>query len=147
MDYELVRRHIDATVDYENINPKLMDDNSNLSAFYCPDVVGSRRFVLNRGGYPMSEIHQIVEAETVEMQMNLLAQLEDYTPSDNPNSGLSDAEIMLGHRSKYCQTASEQIGWLQEQYHTRQMQRAVAQMNAEDGQQKINFENNENSEP
>ena len=139
-----MKAHIEANT-YSDINPKLKEDNSNISAFFCADVVGAKRFVLNRGGYPMSEIAQINAATDINMQMNLLSQLADYSPSENPNAGLSDAEIMLGHRSKYCQTASEQIGWLQEQMHIRASQReASALESSSDG--KINFDGNENHE-
>lgn len=145
MDYKLLQTHIESSV-YEDINPHLKDDNSNISAFFCADVVGARRFTLNRGGYPMSEIAQINAAADLNQQMNLLQQLEDFTPDSNPNAGLSDAEIMLGHRSKYCQTASEQIGWLQEQMHLRASQREAAKLNQQSDDGTINFDGNENTE-
>lgn len=142
MDLQKLQSHIDSST-YEDINPTLKEDNSNIAAFFCADVVGAKRFVLNRGGYPMSEIAQINAAADLNQQVNLLNQLEDYSPTSNPNAGLSDAEIMLGHRSKYCQTASEQISWLEEQIHNRDLQRAVANPPQEN---KINFEDNENVE-
>lgn len=145
MDYTLLQKHIDTHV-HVDINPHLKEDNSNISAFFCADVIGAKRFVLNRGGYPMSEIAQINAAADLNQQMNLLQQLEDFTPDSNPNAGLSDAEIMLGHRSKYCQTASEQIGWLQDQMHLRVSQREAAHMNQQSDDGKINFDGNENTE-
>lgn len=145
MDFILLQKHIESHV-HQDINPKLKEDNSNLSAFFCADVIGARRFVLNRGGYPMSEIAQINAAADLSQQMNLLQQLEDFTPDSNPNAGLSDAEIMLGHRSKYCQTASEQIGWLEDQMHIRASQREAAKLNQQSDDGKINFDGNENTE-
>lgn len=145
MDYSLLQAHIESNV-HQDINPKLKEDNSNLSAFFCADVIGAKRFVLNRGGYPMSEIAQINAAADLNQQMNLLQQLEDFTPDSNPNAGLSDAEIMLGHRSKYCQTASEQIGWLQDQMYIRASQREAAKMTQQSDDGKINFDGNENTE-
>lgn len=145
MDYILLSKHIEKHV-HEDINPHLKEDNSNLSAFFCADVIGAKRFVLNRGGYPMSEIAQINAAADLNQQMNLLQQLEDFTPDSNPNVGLSDAEIMLGHRSKYCQTASEQIGWLQDQMHIRASQREAAKLSEQSDEGKINFDGNENTE-
>lgn len=112
MNLELLKEHIEINTHLESICPKLNDDNSNVSDFYCADVVGNRRFAQNYGGYPRSEIAEINAAATMQEQMNLLSMLNDYTPSDNPNAGLSDAEIMLSHKSKYQQTASELQSWI-----------------------------------
>lgn len=122
-----MQSHIDSQ-NYD-INPTLNDDNSNINMFFCADVVGSKRFANNFGGYPRSEIAEINAAADLNQQMNLLNQLNDYSTNDNPNAGLSDAEIMLSHRSKYCQTASEQISWLEQQIHDRQIRRDAAQLN------------------
>ena len=124
-----MQSHIDSQ-NYD-INPTLNEDNGNISMFFCADVVGSKRFANNFGGYPRSEIAEINAAADLNQQANLLAQLNDYSTNDNPNAGLSDAEIMLGHRSKYCQTASEQVAWLESQIHERDMKRQAAQMKSE----------------
>lgn len=112
----------------ETINPTLLEDNSNLSAFFCADVVGGRRFAQNFGGYPRSEIAELNEAATAEMQMNILQNLQDFTPSSNPNAGLSDAEIMLSHKSKYQQAASEVIDWIDGQLHQKYLKAQAEQM-------------------
>ena len=101
MNYKLLKEHIDNSTYIGTICPNLNDDGSNVSDFYCADVVGNRRFAQNYGGYPRSEIAEINAAATMQEQMNLLSQLNDYTPSSNPTAGLSDAEIMLSHKSKY----------------------------------------------
>lgn len=62
--------------------------------------------------------------------MNLLQTLNDYSSSTNPNSGMTDAEIMLGHKSKYIQAASEQIAWLDSQLARRDNERFLAQQKA-----------------
>ena len=124
-----MQSHIDSQ-NYD-INPTLNEDNGNISMFFCADVVGSKRFANNFGGYPRSEIAEINAAADLNQQANLLAQLNDYSSNDNPNAGLSDAEIMLGHRSKYCQTPSEQVAWLESQIHERDMKRQAAQMKSE----------------
>lgn len=122
MNYELLRAHIDAHT-YNDSYPVLESDGSNVGLFYCADVVGARRFAQNYGGYPRSEIAEINEAQSLELQMNLLSSLNDYSPKDNPNSGLSDAEIMLGHKSKYIQTPSESVRWLESQIAERDSKR------------------------
>ena len=75
-----------------------------------------------------------------------MQQLSDFTPDSNPTAGLSDAEIMLGHRSKYCQTASEQVQWLESQIHQKWLKAQASQPDTGESSDKINFENNENSE-
>lgn len=142
MKYELMQKHIERSY-HGDINPHLEKDNSNVSDFFCSDVVGARRFALNFGGYPRSEIAEINATADINQQINLLTQLNDYSPTENPNAGLSDAEIMLGHRSKYCQAPSEMVDWLTGQIHDRDMKRLAAEQPAE---QKIDFNNNENTE-
>ena len=139
-----MQKHINASY-HADINPVLLEDNSNIGMFFCPDVVGNHRFVLNFGGYPRSEIAQINAAADLNQQINLLQSLEDFTPSENPNAGLTDAEIMLSHRSKYCQTPCEQISWLENQMHERYLQR-VAKSPQESEQTTINFSADENNE-
>ena len=62
-----MKKHIDNSY-IENINPELKKDNSNLNCFYCSDVIGSKRFVINFGGYPRSEIAQINAAADLNQQ-------------------------------------------------------------------------------
>lgn len=144
MNYELLKSHIDNSY-HVDINPHLKKDNSNIEAFFCPDVVGDKRFALNFAGYPRSEIAQINAAADLNQQINLLSQLTDFSSDSNPNAGLSDADIMLGHRSKYCQTASEQVRWLESQIHERDVRRVASQPSSVD-ETKINFVDNENAE-
>lgn len=144
MNYDLMQSHIDNSY-HSDINIHLKEDNSNISAFFCPDVVGDKRFALNYGGYPRSEIAEINAAADLNQQMSLLSQLTDYSSDSNPNSGLSDADIMLGHRSKYCQTPSEQVRWFESQIHERDLKRAAVESPASEDT-KINFDGNENTE-
>ena len=119
MNLELLKEHIKNSTHEDTICPKLCDDGSNVGDFYCADVVGNRRFAQNYGGYPRSEIAEINAATTMQEQMDLLSMLNDYTPSDNPNAGLSDAEIMLSHKSKYQQCATELQSWIENQINIR----------------------------
>lgn len=103
----------------------LAEDGSNANEFFCADVVGNRRFAQNYGGYPRSEIAEINAQASLDMQMNLLQNLQDYSPGYNPNAGKTDAEIMLGHKSKYIQTPSESVRWLEGQIAERDAKRFV----------------------
>lgn len=120
--------------------PVLADDGSNADQFYCADVVGGRRFAQNYGGYPRSEIAEINEAASLEQQMSLLNDLRDMSPSDNPNAGKTDAEIMLGHRSKYLQTPSESVKWLESQLEDRR-----SALEQKESKETIKFNENEES--
>lgn len=114
-------------------------DTGNIEDFYCADVVGARSFVQNHGGHPKSDVAAINEAATLELKMNLLNDLQEI-PVDESNSGLSDAEIMLKHKSKYQQTPSELLPWLEQQIAIRDEKRSHAERPAE---QKIDFKSDE----
>lgn len=143
MNRELLKEHIEINTHLESICPKINDDNSNVSDFYCADVVGNRRFAQNYGGYPRSEIAEINAAATLQEQMNLLSMLNDYTPSDNPNAGLSDAEIMLSHKSKYQQTATELQSWIENQINIRDAKLASAVPDVSKDDTKIRFDSDD----
>lgn len=126
MNLKLIQEHVVAQL---ATVPKheLKSDGSNSHAFFIADVVGNRRFAQNFGGYPRSEIAEINSAASLEQQKLLLAQLNDYrSAADMQNAGLSDREIMLSHKSKYMQTASELQDYLCEQIKIRDAKRAEA---------------------
>lgn len=114
-------------------------DTGNIEDFYCPDVVGARSFVQNHGGHPKSDVAAINEAANLEMKMNLLNALQEI-PVDESNSGLSDAEIMLKHKSKYQQTPSEILPWLEQQIAVRDAKRSQLEKSSD---QKIDFKSDE----
>lgn len=114
MNLKLLAKHV-AGAFYPAINPVLADDKSNIDCFFTADVVGHKRFAMNFGGYPRSEIAEINAQANLEVQMSLLSELQDFSTGNNPNAGLTDAEIMLSHRSKYMQTASEMQSWIESQ--------------------------------
>lgn len=122
MNYTLLKKHISAAF-HIDINPQLSDDKSNVNCFFSADTVGHKRFAQNFGGYPRSEIAEINAQANLQNQMNLLSELQDFSTGNNPNAGLTDAEIMLSHRSKYLQTASEMQGWLENQLAIRDARR------------------------
>lgn len=126
MNLELLKSHIQATLIKPENLPKMEVDGSNTGDFYVADVVGNRKFAQNFGGYPRSEIAEINAQTNLAQQAALLNNLVDYSKNSNPNAGLTDAEIMLGHRSKYQQTASEQQSWLEVQLKNRVAKRAAA---------------------
>lgn len=129
MNLKELQSHIDS---FDIQVDTLKADGSNAVDFFCADVVGNKRFAQNYGGYPRSEIAEINAAANLEQQKVLLSQLEDYSSSrSNVNAGLSDAEIMLGHKSKYLQTATEMQSYLTEQIQIRDAKRAELLRQAE----------------
>lgn len=128
MDYRLLTEHIvsfnDAVVVSAKDN-KLKADGSNAKDFFVADVIGNKKFAQNYGGYPRSEIAEINSQTNLEIVKSMLGKIEDYTPSSNPNAGLSDYEISLSHKSRYQQTATEMQSYLEEQIALRDAKRAA----------------------
>lgn len=129
----------------EYVVPILASDGSNAGDFYCADVVGNRRFAQNYGGYPRSDIAEINSQVTIEAKANLLNDLVDYSPSDNPNAGKTDAEIMLGHKSKYIQTPSEMVRWLDGQLEIRDARRVSQSAPSSPKEGAIDFNNGDDN--
>lgn len=116
MNQELLNKHIVAFNDgIKESLPKLAKDGSNAADFFTADVIGGRKFVQNYGGYPRSEIAEINAAANLQIQSDLLSRLTDFSDGKNPNSGLTDAQIMMSHKSKYQQAPNEIQEWLQGQ--------------------------------
>lgn len=123
MNQKLLNEHIDAALCRIKL-PVLAKDGSNAKDFFGVDT--TRKFALNHGGYPRSELAQIFEQENLVAQANLLEQMVDYTPTTNPTAGLTDVEISLMHRSKYQQTPNEMQTWLDGQIQIRDVKRQAA---------------------
>lgn len=112
--------------DFDEKFEKLSPDGKNASHFCMPDVLGGQKFVQNYGGYVRSDIAQLNEAASLDMQQHILQRLNEVPVSD-ANSGLTDAQIMLSHRSKYLQAPSEVVTYLEKQLELRDNERWIAQ--------------------
>lgn len=87
---------------------RLAKDGSNKHDFYIPDVIGNHRFAQNYGGYPRSDIAEINAQNDLSIAKAMLESLGDYSSAES-NQGVSDAQILLGLQSRYCQAPSEMI--------------------------------------
>lgn len=128
-----MQKHIDgALASIDSCIEYMEKDGSNADRFFCADVVANRKFAQNYGGYPRSEIAEINAQANLEIQKSMLAQLADFTNHPNPNAGMTDAQLMLSHRSKYQQAPSEMQSWLEGQLQIRDAQRVqfIAQQQA-----------------
>lgn len=112
-------------------------DGKNKQDFFVPDIIGDKRFALNYGGYPRSDIAIINEQQNFALAKAMFEQLADYG-SNSSDSGVSDAELLLGLRSKYCQSASEQIRYFENEISRRDSLRA-ANLPLDGSSQKISF--------
>lgn len=130
MDYNILQKHINSVP--ELVLPTVKEDGSNLSDFYCADVVGNRRFAQNYGGYPRSEIAEINAQASMQQAANLLNDLQ-VTEGSYMDSSLTPEEIMLSHRSKYIQAPSEMIDFIDRQLQIRDMKygQTIASQNKE----------------
>ena len=115
MNLELIKEHV-VQASKTILNPKFNKDGSNASDFYFADVVGHKRFAQNFGGYPRSEIAEINAQTNLQVAKQLLSQMTDFSSDvNNQNAGIPDAVISMGHKSKYIQTPSEQINFIDSQ--------------------------------
>lgn len=108
---------IDYSPDYDIVYPSLKEDGSNMSDFYsCGEDIKS--FERNESGYIRSDIARIREEQDIAVATALMSRLQEI-PSTDRNAGLTDAQILLQHRSKYCQTPSEMTKYIESQLERR----------------------------
>ena len=89
---------------------KLASDGSNGSGFYRADVIMcSGKEFKNYGGYPRNELAIINEQQSLEAAQVLCDKLIELPDDSKLPKDISDAELMLTMKSRYCQTPSEQI--------------------------------------
>lgn len=98
----------------KDLRPSYGEVNKEPSRFYCADVVDTTKSaVRNYGGYCRSDIALINEESNAEVAANLLNRLVER-PSDG-SVDMTPEQLRLSHRSKYCQTPSEQCLWIENQ--------------------------------
>lgn len=95
--------------------PTLKEDGSNVADFYVADVIGNKAFAKNYGGYPRSDIALINEQTNISVARSMLEALPEL-PESSP---AADGEYKLSLRSKYCQTPSEVISYLEDELEKR----------------------------
>lgn len=104
---------------YDNVEPKelelpkLAKDGSNKGDFYATETLVSKKFAQNFGGYPRSDIAIINEQNNMAVARAMIESLTDYSSVGNSNEGKSDAEIMLSVQSKYMQSPSEFLPYIE----------------------------------
>lgn len=109
-DLKNVKQHI--------VIPVLAEDMSNISDFFRVDVAGNKGVPLNFGGWPRSDL-ALINAQKDMGVAKALANQVTVLPDSNQNVGLTDAEIMLNAKSKYAQTPSEYMRYIEQQIELR----------------------------
>lgn len=120
--------------------PKLSKDGSNKGMFFVADVLGGKRFAQNYGGYPRSDISLINEQSNMKIAKSMLEDLVDYSSANSP---VSPDEFKMSLRSKYCQTPTEVISWLEDNMARRD---AFNSSQQNDNKDSIDFSNTETPE-
>lgn len=94
----------------ENVKPETpvwKDGESDPHMFYKPvDEYTSREFSRNYGGHPRSDIALLNEQSDITSVQWILDKLQQR-PGDGVGPEVSDKDLAIAHKSKYCQTASE----------------------------------------
>lgn len=121
--------------------PTLDNEGKNKNDFFCPDVVGSKRFCMNYGGHPRSDVALINDQTSIEAAQKMLNDLVDFRSNEPSTDGVSDTDIMLGLRSRYCQAPAEQISFYEGEL-ARIQQKRVAEAAVKQKDNVINFEEN-----
>lgn len=92
------------------VNP-LQVNTDNVSAFFAvTDMETSKSFCKNYGGYPRSDIAQIIDENNEEVAIQLASRLLNRQTENT--SSVSDVDLLASHRSKYLQTPSEMVNWI-----------------------------------
>lgn len=114
---------------YYNINqagqvmPDIKCVPGNVAAFYAvADIPTQKSFVRNYGGYVRSDIAQIIDEQNQEVALQLSSRLLER-PDDTSDKSVVD--IIAAHHSKYAQTPSEMIEFIDSRLALRDEKRAA----------------------
>lgn len=97
-----------------DLSVTLNDDKSNVGQFFIADVRGGKSFLHNDAGYPMNDIDAIFRQQDSSIRESMIKNLEEVPTSGLP-ADVSNAEVLLGLRSRYLQTPSEMVSWYEKQ--------------------------------
>lgn len=111
--------------------PVLKKDKSNISDFFAVDTVGNKAPVMNYGGWHRNDLAMLNAQTDMSVAKAMALQLHQSDDVDL-NAGKSDAEIMLHAKSKYIQSPSEMIGYIENEISIRDQRLARAAQVAAD---------------
>lgn len=132
------------TAPREIVMPTLRDDGKNKGDFFGVETLCSKKFAQNYGGYPRSDIAVINEQQNIMVAKQMLENLPDFRTSQNFNANKTDIEVLKGVQSKYMQSPSEFLPYIEQQVQKRiDKAAAVAAYKAEQEATQKSFEQNE----
>lgn len=111
-------------------------------SLFCGHVEPLKNFELNAGGHVRNEIARIREETDINVANNLISRLTEIH-SSGANEGKTDAEILLGWKSKYLQTPSEMVDYIESRIDAKLAQSQSSEKSVDDG---IKFDPNDNPE-
>ena len=84
----------------------------NASAFFAvTDLNSQKSFTKNFGGYPRSDIAIINDEQNEEVALQFMANLAERASDGFVDA--DDAALLASHRSRYCQTPSEMVSFVE----------------------------------
>lgn len=96
-------------VEVDHSIPVIASDGKNASDFYRPDVIPVEGDEFrNYGGYPRNELAIINEQQNLVVAQALCDKLVSIPDDTKTEKQVSDVDLRLSLRSRYCQTPSEQ---------------------------------------
>lgn len=105
--------------------PVLKKDKSNISDFFAVDTVGNKAPVMNYGGWHRNDLATLNAQTDMSVAKAMAMQLHQSDDVDI-NAGKSDAEIILHAKSKYIQSPSEMVGYIENEISIRDQRLARA---------------------
>lgn len=97
-------------VEVDHSIPVIASDGKNASDFYRPDVIPVEGDEFrNYGGYPRNELAIINEQQSIVVAQALADKIVTLPDDTKLEKDVSDVDLRLSLRSRYCQTPSEQI--------------------------------------
>lgn len=103
----------------DNHQVVIFSEDKDPRLFYRPvGDFGEQAFCRNYGGHPRSDVAVLNEQNDLTEVQGLISRLFQRS-GDGVTDEVSDAELSLSHRSRYCQTASEKIQWYMSQLERR----------------------------
>lgn len=91
---------------------QLAPDGSNAELFIFPvDPITSKSCSKNYGGFIRNDIQLIVEQTDETVAAELLLRLQERASDGISDQTMSDSDLLLSYKSKYCQTNSEMIAY------------------------------------
>lgn len=101
-------------LEYTVLKVDIENPEFTVGGFFSPVTdLEDQAFCLNFAGYPRNDINRILETEDVRVAEYLAQNLMERQSDGKSEQDCSDADLIIGMKSKYDQTASEVVSHLE----------------------------------